>query len=444
MDLPAILVACGLRSYGTVPQVWGGDTPGCEHEWGEARIKKSTGGHPDFADGGELRGTRWEALTGAFCLRCKIAWRGEHGLEPDLGLWLAHEVLIWREVRRVLRDDGTAFINCGDAYASTPNGRKAADQKAAGTDDRTMRDKPVSTVSRVGKSGNKGNKGGDFYGPTRGAVGFKPKDRLLMPHRLAIALHSDGWFVRDEIILAKKNPMPSSVKDRTCPAHEMLFMLTKREKYFYDFAAIQEPCSATSHEGRRDGTRAPTQSTDDSVASWTGRELPSSRLRRSVWSSATEPFPGSHFATAATAWVRPCIQAGSSAKGVCPKCGAPWVRETTERGLIGDHNQSMKTRGSGEILSRTQAGGGYLSANTTDRGWSASCKCPDNIPVPATVLDPFGGSGTTGLVADSLGRDCILIELSPTYAAMARDRLKAGLIEVDSDTPQADAGPLFT
>ena len=322
-------------------------------------------------------------------------WVGEHGLEPSLALWLRHEVDVFREVRRVLRPDGTLWLNCGDAYASTVNGRPAADVE---DDDRTFRDKPISTVE--GK--------------------LKPKDRIGLPHRLVFALQDDGWWWRDEIIWAKPNPMPSSVKDRTTPAHELVFMLTKSSRYFYDAVAIQE--SFADERQGRDGSAQPSER--DRGGRTDGFTKPNGidpsknggKQKRSVWRMPAEPYPGAHFATAPTALVRPCIQAGT-AREVCGRCGAPTWRVTRDR-----PDWSPETV-----------------------GWRPGCGCGPSLMAKSLVLDPFGGAGTTALVAEILGRDAMLIELNPEYAAMSRDRLRQALFRVVSDLPdRSDAGlPLF-
>lgn len=202
-----------MRSYGTEPQVWDGD-PACEHErWVDQSWRDTRHGTVDV---GDKQATNTGSLSlrvngghrsSAFCRRCG-AWRGEHGLEPSFDLWLRHEVEIFRAIRRVLRDDGTAWVNVGDAYASSSNGAPADQQEG---DDRTFRDKPFSTVGPVG--GTRITAGTDRTDVDVGGWGkndhalrwrgggiFKPKDRLLMPARLMIALHDDGWWVRDEIV----------------------------------------------------------------------------------------------------------------------------------------------------------------------------------------------------------------------------------------------------
>lgn len=435
----------GLRSYGTEPQVWGGEK-GCAHEWGDSLPPRPGRGNKpgDYSMSSLTNPKRQDELprpthAGCFCVRC-TAWRGEHGLEPSFDLWLAHEVEIFRAVRRVLRDDGTVWINVGDAYASSPNGISAAETKAKG-DDRAFRDRPIDTT------------GGQF----------KPKDRILMPARLAVALHEDGWWLRDEIVWSKANPMPSSVRDRTTPAHEMIYMLSKKGRYFYDRMTIAEPIAESSHarydqetlNEQTGGFKQEAYENNSLVGQRAKSRRPAeilkaladgdrTRNKRSVWHMALEPFVGAHFATAPTGIVRPCILAGTSAKGVCPHCGAPWVR-VTEVEYKNPGNRS--TNGPRSLAQRHQTAGFpvRLERRDTTTGWQPTCACADNEPVPATVLDPFGGAGTTALVAQDLGRVAILIELNPEYAEIARSRLRQALHRVESDMPERrNDMPLFT
>lgn len=485
----------GLRSYGTEPQVWGGDAA-CAHEWGKtiagqrrsggtgkSTLGAASGGNA-ISPEGIIRSVERSMHSGSnssFCRHCG-AWRGEHGLEPTLGMWLENEVAIWRAIRRVLRDDGTAWLNCGDAYASTPNGNSAASYK--GQDDRTFRDKPVSTIGPLydpagGASGggprgaNKGNpSSGAVQGRIVGGGAFKPKDRLMMPARLAIALHDDGWYLRDEIVWAKQNPMPTSVKDRTTPAHEMLYLLTKKRRYYYDAVAIMEPIKESSvvrynqatvdeQEGgskqdqyeagflkARTRSRRPNviikdlaaksrQNADERLIAHKKRESKeegwdatkfdrAGANKRSVWHLALEPFNGAHFATAPTGIVIPPILAGTSEKGVCPACGAPWRRVAAKEFLQQQDVSPEKVgRNAAALDDSSRFGGSTRGSNIYETtGWQPGCTCPTAAPVPATVLDPFGGAGTTALCADRLGRNAILIELNPEYAEIARKRLE--------------------
>lgn len=337
---------------------------------------------------------------------------GQMGLEPTLGEHLDAMVELFREVRRVLKSHGTLWLNYGDCYAAQPNGKAAAAYKAEGSDDRTFRDKPFSTVgpiyqrddsarqqSRRGRSGNLGNGGINGVAIPSGRIvagGFlKPKDLCMVPNRLAIALQDDGWFVRSEIIWHKPNPMPESVYDRPTSAHEKVWLLTKSEEYFYNHAAIREPCSSGPSDvrkmreglprlgGKHKGANDPRLKA--SSLSNIGRKRSvgdgETRNARNVWTIAPKPFREAHFATFPPELAARCIKAGVP-ETVCGACGAP--------------------SGCGGICSLFPR-------------------------VPGRILDPFGGAGTVGLVAESLGLDATLIELNPGYAAMARRRI--GLTE---------------
>lgn len=299
---------------------------------------------------------------------------GQIGLEPTLGEHLSVMVGVFEEVRRVLKPTGTLWLNYGDCYATSPNGRSAADTKAAGTDDRAFRDKPFSTIQGV----------------------LKAKDLCMVPNRLAIALQEAGWWVRSEIIWAKPNPMPESINDRPATSHEKIFLLSRAPRYHYDADAVRQGLAETSisrlaqnveaQEGSHranggaktngtmkavGGSRAKRRSSEHASPRHAGHithtgieQTPRGEGRNlrnyepapvQVWPIATRPFSEAHFATFPPELAERCLQAG------CP------------------------------------AGG--------------------------TVLDPFGGAGTTALVADRMGLDCTIIELNPEYAEIARRRI---------------------
>lgn len=386
----------GLRDYGTGR--WVGGDAGCDHRSPTMQAGRNED-RQKLAGSAATNSYQNVLAHNAACGKCGAVKVDEQiGLERSLSQHIDALVTVFREVRRVLRKDGTLWLNYGDAYATAPNGRSAAGTKALGDDDRTFRDKPMSTIGpiynpepRVGKSDNKGNLGGDHRGRVQAGGTMKAKDRMLLPARVAIALHDDGWYVRDEIIWHKPNPMPSSVKDRTTPAHEMIYMLTKAERYAYDAAAIREPAAVKSWNdgtrvyggtnkhganakhgerttGRRtgrfhhpgawskgEGSHGKIHSEGRTEASYAEIEIDGTRQKRSVWTVPPKGFREAHFATFPPDLIRPCILAG--------------------------------------------------------------------CPVGGTVLDPFFGAGTTGLVAQELGRDCIGIELNPAYVTIAQDRL---------------------
>lgn len=229
---------------------------------------------------------------------------GQVGAETDVRGYISDLVAIFREVRRTLRDDGTLWLNIGDSYTSGGRTWRDADDKNKG---RAM----------------------SYRAPT--PEGLKPKDLIGVPWRLAFALQDDGWYLRTDIVWNKPNCQPESVKDRPTRSHEYVFLFSKSEKYFYDWAAVTEPALDTKQK---------------------------SKNRRSVWNINTEPYAGSHFAVYPRQLVRLCVSAGS---------------ERDDR-----------------------------------------------------VLDPFFGSGTTGVVCNELDRQCTGIELNEDYAALARERLLKG------------------
>lgn len=309
---------------------------------------------------------------------------GQIGLEPTPEAFVAEMVDVFREVRRVLRKDGTVWLNLGDSYAGSgrggyPGGKSGLDGTTDGQDNSRKARGSQKAAGFHEKARLAGTVARAWTPPP---AGFKQKDLIGIPWRVAFALQADGWYLRQDIIWSKPNPMPESVRDRCTKAHEYIFLLTKSGQYYYDAEAIAEGLAESSVArlsqnveeqlgservpgktngamkavgGRRRGVpprHAQYESSDQSGLDDVARGR---RNKRSVWTVPTQPFKEAHFATFPPELIDPCIKAG------CP------------------------------------AGG--------------------------TVLDPFGGAGTTGLVADRLQRNAILIELNPEYAAMAERRI---------------------
>jgi DNA modification methylase len=310
----------GLRNYGGKGRWWGG-VRNCEHQKGDIITHqrrsndKGSAGRKQTTNKGS--GSRDTPSEHTHCIKCG-AWFGQLGLEPSPEDFVSNLVEIFREVRRVLKPQGTFWLNIGDTYW----GGKGK----SGMKDSKLQAQRTNSLNKAhhNETGGKG-----ITRPQDGKHSIiKPKDLMMLPHRLAIALQDDGWWVRNDIVWAKPNPMPESVRDRCGRAHEYIFLLSKSKKYYFDSKAIKEP--TTDGQGLR--------------------------TKRDVWNITNKPFKGAHFATYPPDLVEPCILAG------CP---------------------------------------------------------PEGV-----VLDPFAGSGTTGAVAEYLGRDSIQIELMPDYAKLIPKRIE--------------------
>ena len=408
----------GLRDYGTA--TWEGGDSGCDHrldarkpaDWstsGLQRNKKT----PELSAGTvALVNHQQEPHYRNECHKCGARRiDSQIGLEPDFNAYIAGMVAVFREVRRVLRSDGTCWINLGDSYATgTSSGRTPAQAGKHG-----YWENPAIS-HRINGAGN----------------GLKPKDLCGIPWRVAFALQADGWWLRQDIIWSKPNPMPESVTDRCTKAHEYLFLMSKSARYYYDAQAIKEQANQSTIERnvyKRTGN-AKEQIRGDLVnylnpqttEYWNGNI----RNKRSVWEVATAPFSEAHFATFPPALIEPCIKAGTSEKGCCAKCGATRVRQverTQYEPQLAKNGERFVDASRGDKTRKLSGSDYNKSVMVVGESWSPSCSCNAEA-IPCTVLDPFGGAGTTGLVADRLQRNAILIELNPEYAAMASRRIR--------------------
>jgi DNA modification methylase len=354
----------------------------------------------------------------------------ELGSEPTPDEFVAVMVGVFREVWRVLHPSGTVWLNMGDSYNSVTGGGNGV-----GLDGKTRGGAlQLGRVDRTVKN-------------------LKPKDLCMIPARLALALQADGWYLRSEIIWAKPNPMPESVTDRPTKSHEQVYLLSKQERYYFDAEAVREDAANSTLRRASKGylhggcKSAPERNDLERFT----RPFETARNLRSVWTIATESFPGAHFATFPRALVSPCIRAGTSERGCCPRCGAPWARKT-------EGVSECRQTGNGWQEGRAKAGhhgpsrpGSFFGKRETI-GWSPSCSCAPAevplgelkqwLPVPCTVLDPFCGAATTLVVAEALGRRGIGVELSAEYLAIARRRLE----HPHAATPRpgrVEAYPLF-
>ena len=336
------------------------------------------------------------------------------GLESTPHEFVDELVKVFAEVHRVLRDDGTLWVNMGDSYAAGGKGGGGSFMDERG--------------DAAWKSRSKAN------GWRSPPDGMKPKDLMGVPWMLAFALRDWGWYLRQEIIWHKPAPMPESVQDRCTKAHEHIFLLAKSKRYFYDAEAIKED-SVSAGESRGGGHSASGteikygKRTDTQRLNQYG-ETTATRNKRSVWSVAHQGFKGAHFAVFPPKLIEPCILAGSPEK-CCSQCGSPFVREVeSTRVPTRPGKDSKVNRASAIDESPYENHSGMVVGNRDPRrhvtatkttGFQRSCDC-DAGSSKSIVLDPFAGSGTTAQVAQDNGRDWIMCEANPEYVAMIKKR----------------------
>jgi len=468
----------GMRAYNTEPQIWGGD-PKCEHDWDDKVLK-----HDNLRFRGDNSIVRsnandaihpGNAVNNAICKKCG-AWLGELGLEPDPELYVAHLVEIFREIWRVLKKEGTCWLNIGDSYVSGKGRYSSVPQTISGK----HRGEPIDN--------NRPDLRHHEY--------LKDKDLAMIPARVAIALQKDGWWLRSDIIWAKTSAMPESVTDRCTKSHEYIYMLTKSANYYYDYYAILEPAA---YDGRKDTMfKGSIKPDEDIIARAAGERWPNKvyptgdnhsgyfkengeplfvakdglpmRNRRDVWTINAQPFgiemceacgriyestefrslrdhfetrEGgsrrkqkictcgqwdswiSHFAVMPEDLVSVCVRAGCP-EYVCKKCGKPWERIMEKvwvkhpNGLgNGTDTKDLRLHQRGSTSS-FRTGGSNVEFH---KGWQPTCNCETDETEAGTVLDPFAGSGTVGVVAKQLFRRFVGIELNPKYIELLKYRI---------------------
>jgi DNA modification methylase len=342
-----------------------------------------------------------------------------------------------QELWRVLRDDGTFWLNLGDAMASTGGNHCGRDDNQPGVEGKTCHEA-----------------GGGDNGHRRPAPGLKPTDLCGIPWRVALALQADGWFLRSDVIWAKPNPQPESVTSRPAKSHEYIFMLTKRggSGAYFDMEAVKEP--STRYDTRKPYSPGQVDKRGDGHDRGAGKVQDrdgSRRNLRDVWTITTRGFPGSHFATYPVDIPDRCIRASTSEVGVCGACGSPWRRWTGRAcaacdediptqgkscpscGHVNDWKQARQEHPQfGETGWSTPGRGaprkdGSMGSSKTHTGdFRPTCTCGHEDVTPAVVLDPFLGSGTTAIAAQALGRRWVGCEISEQYACMAVNRIRAG------------------
>ena len=380
----------GLRDYGTAS--WVGGSENCSH------IGDTLGNNRNFIDEGG-RGSNKASLSTGDCIKCGAKRvDSQIGLEETPEQFVESLVNVFREVKRVLKDDGTLWLNLGDSYSS--GGR--------------------TTTTNQSVRGDKD------YGVTRPppVEGIKPKDLFGIPWRVAFALQADGWYLRQDIIWNKPNPMPESVQDRCTKSHEYIFLLSKSPHYYFDNVAIKEETITFDNSNRdRDTTKLNNTPGRTKMAGLKTNQY-ETRNKRSVWTVNTKPYKEAHFAVFPTDLIEPCVLAGSSAK-ICSGCGKSYRREmvTTDvpDRIVRDHMVGVIPKRDKPSRMNSKD---MLSLTKEDNGFVKQCNCDTDHTEQDRIIDPFGGSGTTALVADRHNRDATVIELNEEYIEIAKNRLE--------------------
>lgn len=354
-------------------------------------------------------------------------------------------VRVFREVRRVLRDDGCLWLNLGDSYSGSGKGQNAdgTHNHKAGDKQHTHKGTTTGGLPRTGRPGQGKVAGRGANRDGTPATDLPGGNLVGIPWRVALALQADGWVLRQDVIWHKPSPMPESVRNRCTKAHEYIFMLTKSQRYYCDMEAIKEKSLQPEGEAVTAGTQHKQLELDANQNGTLGTNYgPSFRNKRDVWTIASQGYPGAHFATFPPELPRTCILAGTSEHGACADCGAPWRRVTEERALTRERPNDFVKRtgaeGTGNSCANTVAG---VEVKTV--GWEPTCECHgklvkrkaaheeeaettvteyisdlplDQHPVrPCVVMDCFIGAGTSCVVSIELGRWSWGIDLSEKY-----------------------------
>ena len=393
-------------------------------------------------------------------------WIGVLGQEPSIHLFIQHLVEIFEEAKRVLHPTGTLWLNLGNSYAH------AGPQPSTGIHKRNA--VPLPNDYKREKL-------------------FQSKKQLsMLPARVALAMQDAGWVLRSEIVWAKGlsfcdtysgSVMPESIRDRPCSAHEMVYLFSKQDAYYYDIEGCREPYAESTLKQAKDGYDGlATKDYDTALAQnpsdtkrriiqavrrrqeqgltpggaserrYTGfndqynRNPPAGvgRNLRDVWVIPKEPLKESHFAAWPTKLVEPMIRLGTSDYGVCPQCATPWTRNLVKEPVPADIQQQFEaarvatTRDTGRTDGHTQRKPNYRR-KVLGEGWLPGCSCEQNEPVPATVLDPFAGSSRTGVVAQRLGRNYIGIDANPSYCKIGEKLLG---LETHAEREDSGSGPV--
>ena len=339
---------------------------------------------------------------------------GQFGLEKTYQEYLANTVKVFETFKPKLKDTATIWWNVGDSYNTKPAGNKDLKKSSGLPNKKENLHKRKDNISKVLLKS------------------LKEKDLLMIPNRVAIALQDAGWYIRSEIIWHKPNPMPESIKDRPTSCHEKIWLITKNKKYYYDADAIREPLASSSLTRLNQDIKNQKGSARGNGGRKTNGNMKAvgnleKRNKRNVWTITTKPFKEAHFATFPPDLIEPCIKAGCPEK-VCVECGFPYISNYKRT----DNNKNfIQTKG--KDTPNIKKGGVRLNENGTTPHFNPptieflnlkkNCNCKTDKFKSGVVLDPFAGAGTTGIVARSLNRTAILIELNPEYIEISKNRI---------------------
>ena len=361
----------GLRDYGTAD--WIGGNIDCDHTYHvtSAYNKNFNERWGNPSGNRKQESERHNVEYKKECKKCGAQREDKQlGMEDTIEEFTENLVTVFKEVKRVLRDDGTVWLNIGDSYS-------------------------------------------------------KKQQLIGAPWRVALALQNDGWCLRQDIIWNKPNAMPESIKNRCTKAHEYIFLLSKNKKYYYDNEAIKEDCVGKDERKWADSydkVGSVIQGDTNAGIKRTKRYSKDNdfkRNRRSVWTVTTKPFKGAHFATFPKDLIEPCVLAGCPEK-MCCECGTPYKRQMQKTGEF--QRRWSKTIATAE--GSPHEGQSSMQNIYEDLGLQKQCDCETNETKPGTVLDPFGGSGTTGIVAAQHNRNALLLELNKEYIELAQGRIE--------------------
>lgn len=332
---------------------------------------------------------------------------GQLGLEPTPGEYVDNLVSVFEEVKRVLRPDGTFWLNLGDSYYNyRPGGSGMPEQTVASSDQDLPKDCPRRDTK---------------------IDGLKEKDLVGMPWRVAFALQENGWYLRSDIIWNKPAPMPESVKDRPTSSHEHIFLLTKNKDYYYDHEAIKE--STVTDETRRmaikDSFGSHTSGDDREAQNGNSymRGTPT-KNKRDVWEVSTKPSGFAHFAVYPLDLVEPCVKAGTSEAGQCINCGAPYERVLEEDKVKRNRKEKFTESKFQNAKGLRGCSSDHLGTTSETVGWEQTCDCETDETEPQTVLDPFNGAATTGIAALKHGRKYVGVEINEDYIELSKERIR--------------------